>query len=183
MIELLFGGLIEPPKTPLIEYVIEQKIEIPPEPTLEEKIASDFYKCEPLRYIRADNAECGDVRPEYRASEGTNNAERRETPLSRENANTAPSGWFPKYQCTWYVWTKRPVGQWNNATDWYWQAQRDGYETGTTPAVGAIAWEYGHVLYVEAVDGGMVYVSERNYDNKGSYRESWQPANKYKYIY
>ena len=40
-----------------------------------------------------------------------------------------------------------------------------------------------HVVYIERVDGDQVYISERNYDRRGSYRETWMPANKYNYIY
>lgn len=93
--------------------------------------------------------------------------------------------WWGYHQCTWHVASKRPVGFWNNASEWYWQAQRDGWSTGLTPAVGAIGVQKSgnHVVYIERVDGDMVYISERNYDNRGSYREIWKPANLYRYIY
>jgi surface antigen len=174
----------KPPEiSPLIQIVIEQKIEQPKELTLEEKIAQNYYKCnESIEYIRADTGTCI-PRPTYRASESRNATELPSTQVSRENASTAPSGWFPRYSCTGHVASKRAVGQWNNASEWYWQAQRDGWSTGTTPVVGAIGWEYGHVVYIEAVDGDQVYISERNYDNNGSYREIWKPASQYKYIY
>lgn len=182
----LFLAAQEPPKSPLIDFVTETKIEIivPPEPTIEEKIASNYYNCdESTQWIRADDATCLTKRLEYSPSESTSTTKRTNTPVTTQNKATASQGWFPKYQCTYHVWTKRPVGQWNDANDWYWQAQRDGWATGTTPQVGAIGWEPGHVVYIEAVDGDRVYISERNYDNHGSYREMWKPASEYKYIY
>lgn len=186
MFDLLLGG-IEPPKPPLIQVVAEQVTEQiiePKELTLEEKIASNYYQCdESIEWIRADNAQCLPKRLEYRASEGADTTKRTNTPVTVKNTLRAPSGWFPTYQCTWHVWTKRPVGKWGNASEWYWQAQRDGWETGTTPKAGAIGWESGHVVYIESVDGNRVYISERNYDLKGSYRERWVSASKFKYIY
>lgn len=187
MFELILFGLAEVKPSPLIQTLTEtQTVQVEPPPqelTIDEKIATNYYNCDESRqYIRADNANCLD-RPQYRASETRENESHDTTQLSQKNTTTAPSGWFPKHQCTWHVWTKRPVGLWNDASDWLWQAKRDGYATGSTPQVGAIAWEYGHVSYVEAVDGDRVYISERNHDNKGSYRESWQPASKYQYIY
>lgn len=185
MINLLVGGN-EPPKPRLLqvvtEQVTEQKIETK-ELTLEEKIANNYYECDETKYyIRADNAMCL-LRPEYRASTGRYGSERSLSSTIPKNAATAPSGWFPAYQCTWYVWTRRAVGQWNDASDWYWQAQRDGWETGTTPRAGAIGWEPGHVVYIESVNGNRVFISERNYDLKGSYRERWANDSEFKYIY
>lgn len=175
-----------PPTPPLIQIVIEEKVEAPQEPSLEEKIASNYYHCdESIEWIRADNAECLPKRPAYRASESAIAPERPDTQLTTKNEATAPRGWFEAYQCTWHVWTKRPVGLWNDASEWYWQAQRDGWATGLTPAVGAVGVQKSgnHVVYIERVDGDMVYISERNYDNRGSYREIWKPANLYRYIY
>lgn len=97
---------------------------------------------------------------------------------------TAPAGWYPVNQCTHHIWSKRPVGRWNNASEWYWQAQRDGWATGLTPQVGAIGVAYGnHVVYIERVDGNRVYVSERNWDFRGSYNERWASASDFRYIY
>lgn len=95
------------------------------------------------------------------------------------------AGWYPAGQCTHYVWSKRPVGFWNNASEWYWQAQRDGWSTGLTPRAGAIGVQIGvnHVVLIERVDGDRVYISERNYDYRGSYRERWASASDFRYIY
>ena len=71
---------------------------------------------------------------------------------------------FPWGQCTWYVAQKRYV-PWNgDAKYWLGNAQRYGFQTGSEPVAGAImatneSW-YGHVAYVEAVNGDMVTVSE-----------------------
>lgn len=180
-----------PPTPPLIQTVIEAKqteVEPPKIYTIEEKIAMNYYNCnEAVEYIRADDATCLS-KPVPVASRVNTQVSRENTPQTIKNSSgliTAPTGWYPVNQCTWHVWTKRPVGRWNNASEWYWQAQRDGWATGTTPRVGAIGVQKSgnHVVYIEAVDGDRVYISERNYDFKGSYREKWEAASKYNYIY
>lgn len=76
---------------------------------------------------------------------------------------------FPFGQCTYYVATKVPVPWMGNAFEWYGNAQAAGWPTGSTPRAGAILvdWEsryFGHVAYVEAVNGdGSFVVSEMNY--------------------
>jgi surface antigen len=91
--------------------------------------------------------------------------------------------------CTWYVATKRSIpGWWGNAIDWYSNAQISGYSVGTVPRVGAIAWSgagyYGHVAYVEAVNGDNVTVSEMNWDggwDRVDFRTT--SASSFRYIY
>ena len=95
----------------------------------------------------------------------------------------APVGWYPKYQCTWWVWTKRPVPSWNNASDWLWQAKRDGWTISKTPIAGAIGWTPGHVVFIEAVNDNSVTISEANYDSNGSIRRIDKPSHSYTYIY
>lgn len=72
--------------------------------------------------------------------------------------------------CTWYVKNRRPnIGDnWGNANQWYANAQADGYAVGATAKVGAVgvsfAGAFGHVVYVEGVNGdGTVSISEMNY--------------------
>ncbi|HEV3231463.1 MAG TPA: LysM peptidoglycan-binding domain-containing protein [Candidatus Dormibacteraeota bacterium] len=81
-------------------------------------------------------------------------------------ANHFPWGW-----CTWYVASRRSVPWSGDAHTWYANAQAYGYPTGHTPRVGAImvTWEsgWGHVAYVEAVDGSCWTVSEMNYRGFG----------------
>ena len=92
--------------------------------------------------------------------------------------------------CTWYVAAKRGVpSNWGNASSWYYNAQRSGFGVGGAPQAGAVAWEKGiwgagHVAYVEGASGGMVTVSEMNY-NGGWNRVSRRtvPASQFLYIY
>jgi peptidoglycan DL-endopeptidase CwlO len=61
---------------------------------------------------------------------------------------------------------------WGNANQWPSSARASGYQTGGTPranAVGVIsAGQYGHVVWVEAVNGdGTIDVSQYNYYNAG----------------
>lgn len=173
---MIFLSAQEPPKLPtLIENVIETQKEEPPqqELTLEQKIANNHYGCdEAVEWIRADNAQCLPKR-QHKVQKASTRAVR-----SSYSVN-----WYPKGQCTWYVATRRPVGAWNNATDWKWQAIRDGYTHSTTPVAGAIAWKPGHVAFVESVNDDMVTISESNYDYRGSIRTITIPASSYSYLF
>ena len=91
--------------------------------------------------------------------------------------------------CTYYVASRRSVPSfWGNANAWYYNAQASGFHVGSTPAPGAVAWTgagyYGHVAYVESVNGGMVTISEMNY-NGGWDRVSYRTvsASSFRYIY
>jgi len=82
-------------------------------------------------------------------------------------ANGYPYGW-----CTYYVATRRYVpSSWGNARSWLSSAKRAGYATGGEPAVGAIVVTgesgYGHVAYVESVNGGSITIAEMNYEGWG----------------
>lgn len=172
---MIFLSVQEPPKLPnLIENVIEIQKEPPQqELTLEQKIANNHYGCdEAVEWIRADNAQCLPKR--LHKVQNTN---------TRAVRSSYSVNWYPKGQCTWYVATRRPVGAWNNATDWKWQAIRDGYTYSSTPVAGAIAWKPGHVAFTEAVDGNRVLISEANYDWKGSIRTIWVDVTEYSYLY
>ncbi len=91
--------------------------------------------------------------------------------------------------CTWYVASRRAVpGNWGNAYSWLSAARAAGYATGGAPRAGAVAWEGGHVAYVESVNGdGTVTVSEMNFWGNGggwgrrSYRTT--AAGHFQYIY
>lgn len=97
-----------------------------------------------------------------------------ETP-QRPQYNTDASS-YPVGQCTWGVKTVAPwVGDyWGNGGQWAASAARDGFRTGKTPQVGAVAsWDdggYGHVAYVTDVDPatGYVKVVEANYNGNQS---------------
>jgi len=192
MLELLLLPLIGTPKDTtaiqtlteysIVQVEVQEEIKPTPEPpkelTVQQKIDTNHYKCdEALYYIRADDATCLAKRV-YTAPKAVNT-----TRTAVRPSKTASSGWFAWNQCTGYVASRRPVGQWNNASAWYWQAQRDGWSTGSTPRVGAIGQRNNHVVYVERVDGNRIYISERNYDYRGSYRERWANASDFRYIY
>lgn len=71
---------------------------------------------------------------------------------------------FPWGQCTWYVASKRYVPWSGHAKYWLANARSYGFQTGSEPVPGAImatseSW-YGHVAYVEAVNGDRVTISE-----------------------
>lgn len=93
----------------------------------------------------------------------------------RPQYNTDASS-YPVGQCTWGVKTVAPwVGDyWGNGGQWAASAARDGFRTGKTPQVGAVAsWDdggYGHVAYVTDVDPvtGYVKVVEANYNGNQS---------------
>ena len=79
---------------------------------------------------------------------------------------------YPYGYCTYYVATRRavPTG-WGDAKNWFSSAKRAGWSTGSAPVVGAIMVTsesfWGHVAYVESVDGNSFTVSEMNYKGWG----------------
>ena len=82
------------------------------------------------------------------------------------NANGFPYGW-----CTWYVASRKSVTWRGNAGEWLGNAAAQGYATGSVPAVGSImvsaeSW-WGHVAYVESVNGNVITISEMNYAGWG----------------
>lgn len=91
--------------------------------------------------------------------------------------------------CTYYVASRRSIpSNWGNANQWYYNAQASGFSIGSTPVPGAIAWTgagyYGHVAYVESVSGGMVTISEMNYNgNWGRVTSRTVSASSFRYIY
>ena len=71
--------------------------------------------------------------------------------------------------CTWYAWKMAyekagiSLPGWGNAKNWYNDAKNDGYIVGTTPKANSIivwgGWtSYGHVGYVETVEGNILHV-------------------------
>lgn len=74
---------------------------------------------------------------------------------------------YPYGYCTYYVATRRSVpSSWGDAKRWLSSAKNAGYATGSTPAVGAIvvtseSW-WGHVAFVESVNGNSITISEMN---------------------
>ena len=114
------------------------------------------------------------------------------SPLS---APVAPRGIVPGNgyvpgNCTWYVKTRRAdlPNDLGNANTWYARAQAYGIATGTQPRAGAVgtttAGYYGHVVYVERVNGdGSILISEMNYAGEFSQRTRTASASEFVYIY
>lgn len=175
---LIATTLAKNPTTELLEPkpIETVQIEKPVELTLEEKIKTNFYKCdESTQYIRADNAECI-PRPVVAQNTAT-------SPVRRSGGQS--TGWYYAGQCTAYVASRRYVPDgWGNATDWKYHAQAEGWTVSSVPVAGAIGWTYGHVTFVESVNGdGTVTISEQNYDYNGSIRTITVPVGKYTYLY
>lgn len=74
-----------------------------------------------------------------------------------------------------------------NANQWPSDAQAAGIPTGYTPKVHSVAISmsgfYGHAMWVEAVSGNMIYVSQMNFDLAGSYSEMWVNGSNFIYLY
>ncbi|MFZ1483937.1 MAG: CHAP domain-containing protein [Candidatus Saccharimonadales bacterium] len=74
-----------------------------------------------------------------------------------------------------------------NANQWVRNAKRTGIPTSTAPKVGSVAISmagyYGHAMWVEAVEGNMIYISQYNYDLNGRYSEMWVDGRNFTYIY
>ncbi|HET7528747.1 MAG TPA: CHAP domain-containing protein, partial [Candidatus Saccharimonadales bacterium] len=74
-----------------------------------------------------------------------------------------------------------------NANEWPGDAQRAGIPTGTTPKAHSVAiWNvgyFGHAMWVEAVNGNTIWVSQYNYDYHGHYSEMSINASGLTYIY
>ncbi len=92
--------------------------------------------------------------------------------VAGDDRSPSQSRQFPWGQCTYYVALRRYV-PWNgHAKYWLPNARAYGYTTGTAPVPGAIIvtaenGRYGHVAYVEAVDGNKVTISEMNFIGVG----------------
>lgn len=74
-----------------------------------------------------------------------------------------------------------------NANQWPGDAQAAGIPTGRTPRIHSVAISmggaYGHAMWVEAVSGNMIYVSQYNYDLQGHYSEMWVNGSNFIYLY
>lgn len=97
-------------------------------------------------------------------------------------ANRFSFGW-----CTWYVASRRCIPWTGNARAWPYQARRSGYQVGRTPVAGAImvtneSW-WGHVAFVESVNGNSVTISEMNFIRWGRVNRRTLSASYGVYIY
>lgn len=74
-----------------------------------------------------------------------------------------------------------------NANQWPGDARAAGIPTGSTPKVHSVAiWNvgaFGHAMWVEAVSGSTIYVSQYNYDLAGHYSEMSINGSGLTYIY
>jgi peptidoglycan hydrolase CwlO-like protein len=74
-----------------------------------------------------------------------------------------------------------------NANQWPGDAARAGISTGSVPRVHSVAiWNvgaFGHAMWVEAVSGSTIYVSQYNYDLQGHYSEMSINGSGLTYIY
>jgi len=106
-------------------------------------------------------------------------------PLVNSRGFSSSENLYEYHQCTWYAKSRRPdlPNNLGNANTWYMNAQAQGFAVGSTPRVGAVGQQGMHVVYIEQVKGNQVYLSERNYDFNGSYRERWANASDFTYIY
>ena len=88
-----------------------------------------------------------------------------------------PTHIFPYGQCTYYVAERRKITWGGNANEWLYNARAAGAKTGSKPIIGAImvstSGRYGHVAYIEKVDGNNFLVSEMNYKGRGVIDERW----------
>jgi len=98
--------------------------------------------------------------------------------LSNPQPALGSGSWsFAFGDCTWYVATQRKVTWGGNAYQWWANAAAAGYAEGQTPQVGSIvvwgqdvpgySYGYGHVAYVQAVQGNQFEVSEMNFGAPG----------------
>lgn len=100
-----------------------------------------------------------------------------------------PGNGYDYGNCTWYVKFRKPSlpNNLGNANAWMGSAQSQGLTTGEIPQIGAVAWTprgyWGHVAYVENVNGDQIYIAEMNVLGLGQTDEKWVPAADYRYIY
>ena len=101
---------------------------------------------------------------------------------------TGSNPFYPKYygECTWYAWGRAyektdtyiswknvlTDGKYGDAWTWYENAKNARYPCGTEPRANSIAVDTshsstypGHVMFVEAIDGDKMWVTEGNFSN------------------
>jgi LysM repeat protein len=110
------------------------------------------------------------------------------TPPSSANRPVVPGNAYAPGNCTEYVKNRRPdIGNfWGDASQWGYSARSAGYTVNSTPSVGSIgvALAYGHVVYVEGVNGnGTVNISEQNYEGFGIVSSRTAPIGEFEYIH
>ncbi len=107
-------------------------------------------------------------------------------PVQVSVGSSAGNTYYKGY-CTWYAKSMRPdlPNNLGNASTWVLRAAAQGIPTGSTPRVGAIGQQSGHVVYVQRVNGdGTIFISEMNYNgafNRVTTRTA--AASNFRYIY
>lgn len=110
------------------------------------------------------------------------------TPNPQSNAYNSDENIFTKYgykgQCTWFTYGRvleklgihLPTEFWGNAVDWWAANAKDKtYSYGSEPKPNSIAvwgggnYGYGHVAFVESVEGSTVYFNEGNFSVRRAY--------------
>lgn len=146
--------------------------------TLDQKIKSNFYKCNTdIEWIRADDATC--LPKQVISTPKTKKA-------TTEPVRASQGNLYTPNNCTWYAKSRRPdlPNNLGDSISWVTNASAQGIPTGSTPKAGAIGQQGMHVVYIEAVNGdGTVYLSEMNYDFNGGFRYRTAPASNFSYIY
>jgi len=177
MLSLLTLGQIPQQNTDILNVIEKPAIVQPVEPSLEEKIATNYYKCNTdTQWIWAQDATCHDKQP-------TTNTKPATEPVRGSQGNTYEYG-----QCTWWVKEWKPsVGNWGNANEWAVNARADGWVVTSVPQIGAVAQtgagRWGHVALVIGINGDSVIIKEGNYDFNGSVRTRSASISEFTYIY
>jgi surface antigen len=161
-------------KPPAIVQVVE--------PTLDEKIRTNYYKCrEDIEWIRADDATC---LPKQQQTTTTTQSTVKSAPSGPQGSSS--SNLYATRNCTWYAKSRRPdlPNNLGDSISWAYNAAAQGFAIGSTPKAGSIGQQGMHVVYIEAVNGdGTVYLSEMNYDYNGGFRYRTANASDFTYIY
>ena len=103
-------------------------------------------------------------------------------------SNACYNNKYSRPECTWYCWGRAmekcgvDLTFGGNANQWYDNAQNAGFAVGTTARANSIAVfrgtgsetrRYGHVVFVERVDGSIVYYTDGNYGGKDYHEGSY----------
>lgn len=85
--------------------------------------------------------------------------------------------------CTWGVKNWRPniPNNWGNASSWLYNAQAQGWATGSIPRLGAVGWSANHVVLVVGVSPLMI--KEMNWAGLYSVRTRAAATGEFRFIY
>lgn len=112
-------------------------------------------------------------------------------PVAPAGASYGGGNTYDYGYCTWYVKNRRGASLPNglgNANTWYSRAYGMGMAVGSEPRAGAVGTttrgEWGHVVYVESVNGdGTINISEMNAPTWGKVTYRTASAGEFSYIY